>query len=60
MANRAGARSATSRQQGQRASQLIGNGASANGAGGPLPGPSDGHMSISEAYEAALREHGVG
>lgn len=41
------------------AQQVIGNGASANGAGGPLPGVSDGRMSISEAYEAALQEHGM-
>ena len=44
----------------ERASQVVGNGRSANGAGGPPPGASDGRMSVSEAYEAALREHGVG
>ena len=42
-----------------RDQQLIGNGGSANGAGARTPGTPDGHMSISEAYEAALREHGV-
>jgi hypothetical protein len=47
------------RAAGERASQLIGNGPSANGAGGPMPEPADGRMSLSEAYEASLREHGV-
>ena len=47
------------RAAGERASQLIGSDTSANGAGGALPGPADGRMSISEAYEAALREHGM-
>lgn len=47
-------------QAGLRASQLVGNGSSANGAGGPLqPNTSDGHLSIAEAFEAAEREHGV-
>jgi hypothetical protein len=40
------------------ANQLIGNGSSANGAGGQPPGPSDGRMSLIEAYEAAERELG--
>lgn len=44
----------------QRGQQLVGQGGSANGAGGMPPGLPDGHMSITEAYEAALREHGVG
>jgi len=43
-----------------RGQQLVGNGRSANGAGSPTPGTPDGRMSVSEAYEAALREHGVG
>jgi len=47
------------RAAGERASQLIGNGPSANGAGGPMPGPAEGRMSLSEAYEASLREHGA-
>lgn len=47
------------RAAGERASQLIGNDTSANGAGGSLPGPADGRMSISEAFEAAAREHGL-
>lgn len=46
------------RAAGERASQLIGNGPSANGAGGAMPGPADGRMSLSEAYEAAERELG--
>jgi hypothetical protein len=44
----------------ERASQVVGNGRSANGAGGPPPSASDGRMSINEAYDAALRAHGVG
>ncbi|HEU0069383.1 MAG TPA: hypothetical protein VFQ26_09030 [Nitrospiraceae bacterium] len=44
----------------QRGQQLVGSGPSANSAGGLLPGASDGHMSVSEAYELALKEHGVG
>lgn len=47
---RAGARSV--------AQQLIGNGSSANGAGGAEPGPAEGRMSLSEAYELALKQHG--
>ena len=44
-----------------RGQQLVGNGRSAASAGGVVqPGAPDGHMSIHEAYEAALREHGVG
>lgn len=46
------------RAAGERANQLIGSGPSANGAGGQLPGPADGHMSLSEAYAAAERELG--
>jgi hypothetical protein len=45
---------------GQRAGQLIGNGSSANSAGAPMADPSDGRLSISEAFDAALKEHGVG
>ena len=44
--------------RGAVASQLIGNGSSANGAGGQPPVPSDGRMSLTEAYEAAERELG--
>lgn len=54
-------RQAQEAQRGARgavASQLIGNGASANGAGGQPPGPSDGRMSLTEAYENAERELG--
>ena len=43
-----------------RNGQLIGNGPSAASAGGSQPGVSDGPVSIQDAYEAALREHGVG
>jgi len=46
------------RAAGERASQLVGSEPSANGAGGPMPGPAEGRMSLSEAYEASLREHG--
>lgn len=42
----------------ERSQQLVGQGRSANGAGGPPPGPSDGRMSIHEAFEAAERELG--
>lgn len=49
-AQRAGARSA--------AHQLIGNGSSANGAGGLQPAPADGRMSLTEAYEKAEKELG--
>lgn len=49
-AQRAGARAT--------AQQLIGNGSSANGAGGPPPGAPEGRMSLTEAYEAAERELG--
>jgi len=44
----------------QRGQQLVGSGPSANGAGGQPPGAPDGRMSINEAYDAALRAHGVG
>ncbi|HEX5016000.1 MAG TPA: hypothetical protein VFX15_00265 [Actinomycetes bacterium] len=47
------------RAAGERASQLIGSGSSANGAGGQHPELAAGRMSLSEAYEAALREHGA-
>ena len=47
------------RAAGERASQLIGNGASANGAGGQHPDLAVGRMSLSEAYEAAMNEHGA-
>ena len=44
-----------------RGQQLVGQGGSANGAGSTTPtGTPEGHMSITDAYEAALREHGVG
>jgi hypothetical protein len=43
-----------------RGTQLVGNGGSASGAGAPTPGAPDGRMSITEAYDAALRAHGVG
>ena len=46
------------RAAGERASQLVGSGPSANSAGGSMPGPAEGQMSLSEAYEASLREHG--
>jgi hypothetical protein len=56
-----GRQEAARRQAGAEASQLIGNGASANGAGATVPlGASDGHMSVSDAYELALKEHGLG
>ena len=42
----------------ERSQQLVGQGRSANGAGGPPPGASDGRMSIHEAFEAAERELG--
>ena len=45
----------TAKQTGQ---QLVGNGGSANGAGGRAPGASEGRMSIQEAFDAAVREHG--
>lgn len=54
-------RQAQEAQRGARgavASQLIGNGSSANGAGGQLPGPPDGRLSLSEAYDLAERELG--
>lgn len=53
------AQEAQRRAAGERASQLIGMGSSANGAGGQPPGLAEGSMSLSEAYEAALREHGA-
>ena len=44
-----------------RGQQLIGNGGSANGANASTPGGTpDGRMSIHEAYDAALKQHGVG
>lgn len=43
----------------ERSQQLVGQGRSANGAGGPQPGASDGRMSINEAFEAAERELNV-
>ena len=63
---RAQAMATRQQQEGQREAaktrgqQLIGNGPSAASAGGPQPGVSNGHVSVTEAYEAALREHGVG
>lgn len=54
-------RQAQEAQRGARgavASQLIGNGSSANGAGGQPPTPSDGRMSLSEAYALAEQELG--
>jgi hypothetical protein len=63
---RAAAMATRQAQEGQReaakvsSQQLVGNGPSANGAGGAQPGTSNGTLSISEAYEAALRELGVG
>jgi hypothetical protein len=47
------------RAAGERASQLIGNGSSANSAGGADPNLVPGQMSLSEAYEAALQQHGA-
>ena len=44
----------------QRGQQIVGQGPSVNGAGGQPPGPPDGRMSISEAYDLALKQHGVG
>jgi len=49
---------ATRQQAAANASQLIGNGASASMAGTTNAPPSDGHMTISEAFEAALRQSG--
>lgn len=40
----------------ERSQQLIGQGSSANGAGGSRPGPSDGRLSISEAFNTAWDE----
>jgi hypothetical protein len=40
----------------ERSSQLVGNGGSAASAGGPRPGPSDGHVSIQEAFGQAWDE----
>lgn len=54
-------RAAQEAQRGARgaaASQLIGNGSSANGAGGQQPGASDGVMSLSEAFAQAERDLG--
>jgi len=44
--------------RGAAASQLIGNGSSANGAGGQQPGASDGPMSLSEAFAKAEQDLG--
>lgn len=47
------------RAAGERASQLIGSGSSANGAGGQHPDQAEGRMSLQDAYEAALKAHGA-
>ena len=47
------------RAAGERASQLIGSGSSANGAGGQNPDQAEGRMSLSQAYEAAVSQHGT-
>lgn len=40
-----------------RGQQLVGSGSSAASAGGPLPVPSDGRVSLEEAFEAAWNQH---
>jgi hypothetical protein len=48
------------RAAGQQASQLVGNGSSAASVGGAMnPTPSDGHMSVGEAFDAALSDLGM-
>lgn len=48
------------RAAGQQASQLVGNGSSAASVGGPMaPASSEGHMSVREAFDAALEELGM-
>ena len=46
------------RAAGMAASQVVSSGPSANSAGAPLNGASDGPMSIRDAFNAALSEHG--
>lgn len=40
----------------ERSSQIVGNGPSAASAGGPRPGPSDGRVSIHEAFDQAWEQ----
>lgn len=44
------------RAAGQQANQLVGNGSSAASVGGAMNPPSEGHMSVGEAFDAALSE----